>query len=50
LEFKRNLSSPDKAMRTLVVFANRAGGILLIGVEDGSRRVVGASAVTNLRI
>ena len=34
-EFKRDLSSPDKLMRTLVAFANGAGGGLLIGVEDG---------------
>ncbi len=43
LEFKRDLSSPDKAMRSLVAFANTAGGILLIGVEDGTRRVRGIS-------
>jgi ATP-dependent DNA helicase RecG len=48
LEFKRDLSSPDKAMRTLVSFANGAGGILLIGVEDGSRGVVGVADPTGL--
>ena len=41
LEFKRDLSSPDKVMRTLVAFANGAGGVLLIGVQDGSRKVKG---------
>lgn len=41
LEFKRDLSSPDKVMRTLVAFANGAGGTLLVGVEDGTRKVVG---------
>jgi ATP-dependent DNA helicase RecG len=46
LEFKREISSPDKVMRTLVAFANGAGGALLIGVEDGSRKVVGVPAVT----
>lgn len=46
LEFKRDLSSPDKAMRTLVAFANGAGGVLLIGVEDGTRKVRGVSDVT----
>jgi predicted HTH transcriptional regulator len=34
LEFKRDLSSPDKVVRTLVAFANSAGGVLLVGVED----------------
>jgi ATP-dependent DNA helicase RecG len=37
LEFKRDLSSPDRALRTLVAFANTAGGLLVIGVEDSSR-------------
>jgi predicted HTH transcriptional regulator len=41
LEFKRDLSSPDKVMRTVVAFANGAGGTLLLGVEDGTRRVRG---------
>jgi len=41
LEFKRDLSSAEKVMRTLVAFANGAGGRLLIGVEDGSRKVLG---------
>jgi predicted HTH transcriptional regulator len=41
LEFKRDLSSPDGALRTLVAFANTAGGTLLVGVEDGTRHVRG---------
>lgn len=41
LEYKRELSSPDGALRTIVAFANTAGGILLIGVEDGTRNVRG---------
>lgn len=45
LEFKRDLSSPDRVMRTLVAFANGAGGVLLIGVEDGSRKVCGVPDV-----
>lgn len=37
LEFKRNLSSPTKPLRTVVAFANSAGGRLVIGVNnDGS--------------
>ncbi len=42
LEFKRDLSSPDGALKTIVAFANTAGGTLLIGVEDRSRHVRGA--------
>jgi len=40
LEFKRDLSSPENIMKTLVAFANTAGGIMLIGVED-DRTVIG---------
>ncbi len=41
LEFKRNLSSPMNMLKTLVAFANSAGGRLIIGVEDGTREVLG---------
>ena len=43
LEFKRDLSSPDRIVRTLVAFANTAGGTLLIGVEDKTRRLLGVA-------
>jgi len=43
LEFKRDLSSPDKVLRTVIAFANTAGGVLLIGVEDGTRSVRGVA-------
>jgi predicted HTH transcriptional regulator len=46
LEFKRDLSSPEKVLRTLVAFANGAGGILIVGVEDGSKSVVGVANPT----
>lgn len=43
LEFKRDLSSPQKnALKTLVAFANSAGGKLVIGVDD-ARQVVGVA-------
>lgn len=41
LEFKRDPSSPDNAMRAIVAFANTSGGVLLVGVEDKTRRVCG---------
>ena len=41
LEFKRDLSSPNGVLRTIVAFANTAGGVLLIGVEDTTRNVRG---------
>lgn len=40
LEFKRDLSSPRNALKTLVAFANSAGGRLVIGVDD-ARQVTG---------
>jgi predicted HTH transcriptional regulator len=43
LEFKRDMSSPDGILRSIAAFANTAGGVLLIGVEDGSRRVAGVA-------
>lgn len=43
LEFKRDLSSPAGVLRTVVAFANSAGGTVLIGIEDGSRRVRGVA-------
>ena len=46
LEFKRDLSSPDGPLRTLVAFANSAGGRLVIGVADDST-VVGVDDPLN---
>lgn len=42
LEFKRDLSSPKPLLKTLVAFANTAGGRLVVGVDD-QRRVVGVA-------
>ena len=41
LEFKRDLSTPEGALKTIVAFANTAGGTLLLGVEDRSGHVRG---------
>ena len=50
LEFKRELSAPDGVLRTLVAFANTAGGVILIGVEDRTRHVRGVNAKESLEI
>jgi Putative DNA-binding domain len=39
LEFKKTLTHPHKIARTLVAFANTAGGTVLIGVLDNGRAV-----------
>lgn len=41
LEFKRDASSPDGILRTVVAFANTAGGTVLVGVQDGTHHVRG---------
>lgn len=46
LEFKRDVSSPENLLKTMVAFANGAGGVVLVGVEDRTRRVLGISAAT----
>ena len=43
LEFKRDLSSPDGFLRTVVAFANTSGGTILIGVEDRSGHIRGVT-------
>lgn len=41
LEFKKDISSPRNLLKTLVAFANTAGGRIVIGVEDKTRRPIG---------
>ncbi len=41
LEFKQDLSSPKNLLKTLVAFANTAGGKVVIGVTDTTRELVG---------
>lgn len=45
LEFKRDLSSPEGILKCIVAFANTAGGIIIVGVEDGTRHVRGVRDV-----
>jgi len=40
LEFKRDISSLKPILKTLVAFANTAGGILLIGRENDGTIVI----------
>jgi ATP-dependent DNA helicase RecG len=45
LEYKRDLSSPESVLKCLVACANTGGGIVVIGVEDGSKNVRGVPDV-----
>ncbi len=48
LEYKRELASADGVLRSVVAFANTAGGTLLIGVEDRTRAVRGVAEPLDL--
>lgn len=48
LEFKRDLSTPDGALKTIVAFANTAGGILLVGVENRVGHIRGVATPLDL--
>jgi predicted HTH transcriptional regulator len=41
LELKRFLPSRTKWLKTIIAFANGAGGELILGVDDKSRDIVG---------
>ena len=45
VEYKRDLSSPEGVLKTLVAFANTAGGALAIGIENATRRVLGVPEI-----
>ena len=41
IEFKQDLSSPKNILKSIIAFANSAGGIILIGIEDNSKAILG---------
>lgn len=41
LEFKENAHSLSKIIQTVIAFANTAGGILVIGIQDKTKKIVG---------
>lgn len=46
LEFKQDLSSPDRVLRAIVAFANTTGGTLVVGITDDKRAIGLANAAT----
>lgn len=41
LEFKENATSLDGIVKTVAAFANTAGGTIVVGIEDTTKKVVG---------
>ncbi len=41
VEFKENTRSLSGIVKTVVAFANTSGGVLLIGVKDKTKEIVG---------
>jgi ATP-dependent DNA helicase RecG len=50
LEFKSRLPDFRKLVKTCVAFANGSGGEIVVGVEDGTRRVIGVDDASRDRI
>ncbi|HEV7737810.1 MAG TPA: ATP-binding protein, partial [Chlamydiales bacterium] len=45
LEFKENAHSLAKIVQTMIAFANTAGGMLIIGVQDKTKNVIGLANI-----
>ncbi len=41
LEFKANLQALPNIIKTIIAFANTAGGTIIIGIEDKTKRIIG---------
>ncbi len=46
LEFKQDLSSPERVLRAIVAFANTTGGTLVIGISDDRKPIGLTDAAT----
>jgi ATP-dependent DNA helicase RecG len=44
LEFKENTKSLSSIIKTIIAFANTAGGTIVIGVEDKTKNIIGVSS------
>jgi ATP-dependent DNA helicase RecG len=41
LEFKESTQSLSNIIKTVIAFANTAGGIIVIGVQDRTKKIIG---------
>ncbi|HVE44542.1 MAG TPA: helix-turn-helix domain-containing protein [Gammaproteobacteria bacterium] len=48
VEFKQDLSSHEAVVKTLIAFANTSGGVLVIGVEDKTKKIKGLENPLNV--
>ena len=47
LEFKENTQSLNKIIQTIIAFANTAGGTIIIGVKDKTKKITGIQRPLN---
>src|SRR3984957_16936222 len=45
LEFKENTQSLQKIIQTIIAFANTAGGVLLLGIKNETKEIIGLANV-----
>lgn len=45
LEFKENTKSLQKIVQTVVAFANTAGGMLIVGIKDKTKEIIGLNDI-----
>lgn len=45
LEFKESLKSPKNIIKSVIAFANTAGGIIVVGIQDRNKKIVGVQNI-----
>lgn len=45
LEFKENSGPVSRIVQTAIAFANTAGGIILLGIKDGTKEIIGLEKI-----
>ena len=50
LEFKENSGPIHRIVQTAIAFANTAGGIILLGIKDSTKEIIGLENLASGRI